>query len=176
MLIQKMICHIFPLMLTMGLISCQATKFQEINSCVPLHQGQSKHVEVIARTYWNNTGITLEKGHTYRFDIAGTWTDWTYQANAAGPICPVSNAIMFPFRPLLRYSPFRDCHANYFQAIGTIGRGEGKKLPQHAFIIRDGMPYTAPATGTLQVFANDAPWEAAYSNNLGLLDLTVSEL
>ena len=138
--------------------------------------GGRQPVEIESRAYWNNTGITLHKGRTYQFQVSGTWKDWTYQATPAGPACPLINALMFPARPLLRYSPFRDIRANYFQPIGTIGRGKGKALPTHAFIIRNEMTYEAPASGVLHVFANDAPWEAAYANNCGKLSLTVSEV
>ena len=160
------------LLLAMALTSCQATKFEHIHTSHSI--GSAK--KIIAPTYWNDTGITLQKGHRYQLHVSGTWTDWTYEANAKGPVSPLVNALMFPLRPLLRYSPFRDCHANYFQPIGTIGRGEGKKLPVHSFIIENGMHYTAPATGILHVFANDAPWEWTYGNNSGQLDLTVTSL
>ncbi|MEO5716770.1 MAG: hypothetical protein ABIT37_25045 [Luteolibacter sp.] len=151
------------------LASCASNKVPLVTT----HSGKPP-IRIYARTYWNDTGITLEKDRTYQLHITGTWTDWTYQATTAGPASLLVNALMFPFRPFLRYPPFRDPHANYFQAIGSIGRGEGKKLPTHAFIIRDSMDYTAPATGILHVFANDAPF--AYENNSGHLTLTVSEM
>lgn len=153
-----------------------------ITSCasspVPLvtSHGGEQPVKICARTYWNDTGIPLRQGNTYQLHITGIWTDLTSLYTPQSPVCPLVNAIMFPARIFLRYSPSRDRHANYFQPIATIGRGDGKKLPRHAFIIRDGMTYTAPASGSLHVFANDAPWESAYANNKGKLNLTVTDL
>jgi len=141
---------------------------------VVIHRG-TQPIQIESRTYWNDTGIHLQSGNRYQFHVRGTWKDWTYQATSEGPASPFVNAMMFPTRPLLRYSPLRDICANYFQPIGTIGRCEGKALPLHAFIIRDGMTYAAPVSGILHVFANDAPWESAYANNQGSLELTVSE-
>jgi hypothetical protein len=142
---------------------------------VTTHDGKPT-VKICARTYWNNTGIPLRQGQRYEFHISGTWTDLYMESNAKGLISPIHNAVMFPARVFLRYSPFRDPKANYFQAIGTIGRGNGKILPEHAFIIRNGMAYTAPSSGILHVFANDAPWDSAYSNNKGHLTLITKEI
>jgi hypothetical protein len=153
--------------------SCCTTK-SPVPEVTSHHGGQPVVIEAL--TWWNDTGVALHKDRSYQFKVTGTWTDCTYQADANGPVNPLINILMFPTRPLLRFSPFRDCRANYFQPIGTIGRGKGHQLPAHAFIIRDGMKYTAPASGILHVFANDVPWERAYSNNKGQLSLTVTEI
>ncbi len=162
------------ILLPMSALLASCACKDSVPETIPHHGRQP--IGIQSRTYWNDTGITLHKGRTYQFQVSGTWKDWTYQATPAGPACPLINALMFPARPLLRYSPFHDIRANYFQPIGTIGREKGKALPTYAFIIRDGMNYNAPASGTLYVFANDAPWEMAYANNKGKLSLNVSEI
>lgn len=139
------------------------------------HRG-SLPAGIESRTYWNNTGIHLKSGQQYQFHVTGAWTDWFVPAGPEGINCPLARAFMSPFRYRLRYSSCRDSNARFFQPIGTIGRGEGKTLPAHAFIIRDGMNYTAPASGILHVFANDDPSEAAYANNCGKLSLTVTRV
>ena len=131
--------------------------------------GETRRIE--AKALWNDTGITLRKGRNYRFEVSGTWTDWLIRCDAAGPVSSIGRALMSPTRGLLRYPPEKDAGATYFTLIGTIGRTATADLPPHAFVIRDGVSIVAPATGTLHVFANDAPF--AYGNNCGALLLEV---
>lgn len=137
-------------------------------------QGRQHLVEVQARTHWNDTGITLQKGHTYLLSAEGTWTDWFMKCDAEGPLLSWQDQLMRPLRTRLRYGPSRDPKADFFTLIGSIGAGPSTVLSAHAFLIGRKTTYTAPATGVLHAFANDDP--SAYWNNCGSVELSVSDV
>ncbi|MFO1486505.1 MAG: hypothetical protein U1F71_24290 [Verrucomicrobiaceae bacterium] len=168
----RRVCHTCVLlaMLCTFLASCTTHDVPALTRQEPV-----KHIahecKVAARTLCNDTGITLRQGADYRFEVSGRWTDWFVGCDEAGPRCPLLNLLMCPLRPGLRFSPMHDRRANFFSLVGHIGPYDGKKLPQDAFLVRDGMRFHAPRTGRLFVFAND--YISAYGNNEGELTLTV---
>lgn len=107
-------------------------------------------ITIKAEERWNATGVMARKGATYRIEVAAdeTWTDWFIKLGPAGYINPVD-----PFGWLLRVKTAGPRKARYFTLIGTIGRTEA-----HAFIIGQGVSYTAEWDGEIFCFANDAPF------------------
>lgn len=135
--------------------------------------GHTWRTSVESRAKWNDTRIVVQKGHVYRFHVSGVWYDAYAKCTPEGPVSPLIRAYGWPIRWALRFTTVRDPAAVYFIPIGTIGRGAGDGLPEHAFIIRNHGLWTAPATGVLHVFAND--WRHAYGNNCGSIQMTVTE-
>jgi len=111
-----------------------------------------------ARERWSDTGIVLEEGATYVLEASGEWVDGWIRCGAEG----YDRWYLRPVRGLRRV---RD--ANWFALIATIDRREDLRAPAPL-----GKPWTAPATGTLVCYANDAPF--MYRNNKGAIALRVS--
>jgi hypothetical protein len=121
--------------------------------------GESAAKPIIARNFWNDTGIRLISGQEYHFTAVGRWIDFYISCDADGFRSP--NPLFFPWEPLRRMP-----HEQWFTLIGAIDR-----KPETQFRIGRERTMIAPATGTLSCFANDVG--LAYWNNFGSLELTV---
>ncbi|MEH1773895.1 hypothetical protein [Nostoc sp.] len=130
---------------------------------INLQIGSRSETIIDANKYWNATGIYLEIGATYRFEVEGEqfWCDAWIRSDADGYTQPwLSWAEMFRRKP----------KENWFSIIGNIGQsGEqefliGKKLEK----------YKATSSGELFCYANDVP--IMYFNNRGTLSLTITRL
>lgn len=132
-------------------------------------KGDSCEVIIYAHKKYNHTGLMLEKGVKYRFEIIGkqTWKDggiscgpegWNRDTVSEG-LKEISFAAMEPFR--------RFPKANWFALIGCIGANDS-----NAFLIgnKKGV-YTPKESAEFCAFANDL--QRFYGNNQGLLKLTV---
>jgi len=109
---------------------------------------------------WNNTGIRLEAGRTYRMTATGRWHDaW----NTCGPDGYKSNNPVLTWAGHWRRAPTQD----WFVLMGTINQDTTTM-----FRIGSAAQITAATTGTLYCFANDVP--GMYWNNWGSVDLTVT--
>ncbi|MGC4013372.1 MAG: hypothetical protein QM755_02475 [Luteolibacter sp.] len=146
----------------------------EVVKAPTVKKGHTWQTTVESKALWNDTGITVVKGRSYRLHVSGIWYDAYAKCTPQGPVSPLMRAYGWPIRWALRFTTSRDPAAIYFIPIGTIGRGTGASLPEHAFIIRDGMTWQAPASGILHAFAND--WQYAYGNNHGAIHMTVTEI
>ncbi|MEH2203370.1 MAG: hypothetical protein V7K53_04700 [Nostoc sp.] len=130
---------------------------------INLQIGSPSETIIDAKKYWNATGIYLEIGATYKFEVEGEqfWCDAWIRSDADGYTQPwLSWAEMFRRKP----------NENWFSLIGNIGQsGEqkfliGKKLEK----------YKATSSGELFCYANDVP--IMYFNNRGTLSLTITRL
>jgi hypothetical protein len=45
---------------------------------------ESRSATVAARARWNDTGIDLHRGQTYRLAATGEWYDWKYKSGPDG--------------------------------------------------------------------------------------------
>lgn len=108
---------------------------------------------------WNDTGISVEKGTTYHYKAIGTWVDFPYTCEANG----YSKNYLKPFNKLKRVPS-----ANWFQLIAVVDQDMSTASKLEA-----GGAYTAPRTGRLWAFANDA-WYF-YFNNKGSIDFIIGE-
>lgn len=113
-------------------------------------------VTIRARERWNDTGIDLVAGATYRLVATGRWRDWFIDTDADG-------FTRWYLRPFRRRVPGE----RWFKLIGCVGQDESR-----CFAIGKASTLVAPASGRLYCFANDAP--SAYWNNEGELTLTVT--
>jgi hypothetical protein len=111
---------------------------------------------------WNNTGITLLAGQKYHFQATGQWTDWKNTCDADGYQSP---NFFLKLCESLRRMP----QAPWFSLIGSIDKDKNS-----FFLIGKDKNITAPKTGQLYCFANDAI--IAYGNNRGSIQLTVTQI
>ena len=113
-----------------------------------------------SREKWNRSGVRVVAGLTYRYQAAGHWKDWYLECDADG----YSNVFM----GLVGWTK-RVPGAKWFQLIGVVDQ-------DMRYVLRLGREgtFTAPASGELWAFANDAG--IAYWNNSGAVELQVQEV
>jgi len=123
--------------------------------------GQSIEIAGIdAAKRWNRTGLVIECGVTYRFEVTSVanWRDGNIETDPDG----YERLHLLTFVFARRY-PL----ARWFKLIGAIGTSAWDYFP-----IGTGCTRKAGAAGELYCFANDASFR--YHNNDGELTLKVS--
>jgi uncharacterized protein (DUF2235 family) len=131
-----------------------------------LSVGESETVGVFASLKWNDTGLELHRGESYRFEASGRWRDAT---TATGPAGYASTEARFPRIFRLAEGRRRQPSANWFALVGEVGRGTGR-----AFTIGTAGRVDVTADGILYCWANDLPF--MYWNNSGNTKLVVTRL
>ncbi|NUU36103.1 phospholipase effector Tle1 domain-containing protein [Pseudomonas sp. C2B4] len=152
-------------------------------------------LDISARNPWNETGLWLEQGVTYRFSASGEWMDASIAcgpggtddgkfhpgetvqllASALGKIETAfkslsgNNSAEFQFTK--RHEAFQ-----WFSLIGCIANSKGvddkaQLIPPETFLIGEGCQYTPKRSGYFYAYANDA-WNC-YGNNRGNVALTI---
>lgn len=131
-------------------------------------------VDVRARAKYTALG-TVVAGRRYRFESHGRWRDAVILRDAKG----------FDSKGIMRIAEHRRRHpqARWFALVGIVTATPGR--PQRdadslvgvidfsRHLVSDGESWIAPASGTVHVFANDAPrW---YWNNSGRLRVRLVE-
>jgi len=123
--------------------------------------GQSIEISGIdAAKRWNRTGLVIESGVTYRFDVieVNGWRDGGIDTDPDG----YEKLHLLPFFPLRRYPLGR-----WLKLIGAVGTSAWDYFPIGMGCTRHGA-----AAGELYCFANDASFR--YHNNDGQLTLKVT--
>lgn len=132
---------------------------------------QSVDIIVYAAEYYNQTGLLLEQGGTYRFEPYPEQI-WYDDGVSCGPqgwhrddiklgVKEIPMAIMEPFRRLP--------HAQWFSLIGAINESD-----EHLFEIADGADIKITKSGEFCPFANDL--SRFYGANAGKIKLKVTRL
>ena len=133
------------------------------------------NVWVKAASKWNATGVRLQTGRTYDFEVVEHkgWADASLKATALGwtseAKTEVDNAgwLTRTFITLMR--PLRRApNQEWFYLMGMVA-----EVGDHAFPIGDASSLRVESSGEFCAFANDLPWK--YGNNHGALKLRVSE-
>ena len=119
-------------------------------------------VTVDAREKWNDPGLDVAAGQSYRFEAAGVWKDASIQC---GPDGYVSPNFILRLAEGLRRAP----KANWFALIGTTGRDE-----KSAFVIGKATTRAFASSGALYFFANDVSFK--YGNNSGAVQLRMTRI
>ncbi len=136
-----------------------------------LAETASVTVKIRAESYWNASGLVLEKGATYNFEMIeeSDWKDAGKDATAEGWVVPATG-FLAAARSLAR-APDR----KYFYLMGVLRGGcyDGLTCEQ-LFPIGKESKFTAPADGEFCSFANDIP--LMYWNNEGSITLKISRL
>ncbi|HAE43336.1 MAG TPA: hypothetical protein DCG34_10555 [Clostridiales bacterium] len=137
-----------------------------------------------ARNPWNDQGVSMVKGHTYKFYIKATnWYDGgdpDKGVSEKGDGIPSSETHGWEKTPsfmskLLKPMSFlRRCPEQpWYALVGAIQEGDERGGDTHCFLIGKGEEdIKAVASGRLYVFANDS-YKKTYDNNFGVVDLTV---
>jgi hypothetical protein len=124
--------------------------------------GEKTTVTVAAKPPWNDTGVRLEAGRTYRMSALGEWVDWRIPCGPAGYPSP---------NPIMRLAErFRRAPVDpWFALIGAMDRNSSSQ-----FLIGAEYVYRPTRSGQLTCFANDVP--GFYWNNTGEVELTIERL
>jgi len=133
-------------------------------SAHPLSSGECADIEVDAADPWNRSGIMLEQGAVYNFQVKSVdepWVDDTISSKPDRGWTTWHRFVFWPLRFLARY-PSR----NWYTLIGAIGEER-----EHFFYIGVTARHTATVTGEFMSFANDKADK--YHNNHGRLTLRV---
>jgi hypothetical protein len=117
-------------------------------------------VIINSKSKWNDTGIDLIKGDIYQYETQGHWTDWYIKCDADG----FSNF----FLDIFSWTK-REPSANWFQLIGVVDKNS-----VHTILLGKNGSFSAPASGRLWAYANDAKF--AYVNNSGSIELVIQRL
>ncbi len=135
--------------------------------------GETHTFPVYAAQKWNWSGVKLEQGGTYRFDIAANqhWMDGEIQC---GPEGWHSKELPWYKEGIVELlEGRRRCpEANWFELIGALG-DEDDQL----FRIKkggNGNTYKAADNSELFAFANDL--NSKYDNNSGQLEVTITRM
>ena len=136
-----------------------------------LEVGEKFTIDVIARRYWNNTGLHVTAGQRYQLAARGTWIDFYIPCDAdgyptmswllRGPLAPAGRIVEG-----LRRVP----EGNWFVLAGAV-RAAGDC---QYFVAGSSCEAHMPASGQLAFFANDVP--GFYWNNLGSIRLEITRL
>jgi hypothetical protein len=176
----------------------------------PLTQGRYRirrqlpaTLDIFAREHWNDTGIYLERGKTYRFEATGEWMDGTsIKCGPAGAkdgklqaaeIAHIASSVWGGVETVWKkvtgnkqidfWWTRREEDMPWFCLVGLVAndvppprKDEDQKidrLPHEVFRIGTGITFRPAGSGYLYCFANDA-WHA-YENNRGSVLLRVEE-
>jgi hypothetical protein len=136
-----------------------------------LEAGEKFTIDVIARRYWNNTGLHVTAGQRYRLAARGTWVDFYIPCGADGYQAPgwlLRGHLGLPTRFMqgLRRVP----GGSWFVLVGAVRAAADCQY----FVAGSSREVRMPASGQLAFFANDVP--GFYWNNLGSTRLEITRL
>ena len=165
---------------------------------VVLKKGESATRSVYAMNPWNETGIYLEEGKTYRFEASGQWLDRTIKCGPdgaddgnfqAGEIIHLAGTLWGKIENLYKKMTKNEAadfigsrrieKYPWFCLVGSVANGgnpkkDGTPAPGETFKIGSKKKFSPKKSGYLYAFANDA-WNF-YGNNRGSVRLTVTRL
>ncbi|MCK9205482.1 MAG: hypothetical protein M0P66_00075 [Salinivirgaceae bacterium] len=123
-----------------------------------MNLNETLEFRAIASQYWNDTGLIIEPGQTYRFEVSGTWTDSYIDTGADG----------FDKWFMACFKPFRRSPKNkWFALMGSLDKGK-------PFLIGSRNEITFDKEGKLYCFANDV--KGFYGNNKGEVTLKLKRI
>ncbi len=158
-------------------VNLQALYKLKVNECAM--------ADVSARSVWNASGLLLEKGGVYRFEVASDdyWCDKNIRSNANGwEVKDETLKDCFTGEPLEPISVIREWivrayewwrrqpGSKWFELIGISACGSGKS----EFPIGLGKEFEAAATGEFCAYANDL--NAFYFNNSGSIAVAIRRI
>lgn len=134
----------------------------------PIGPNDTVTVQVPARLQRNRTGVMVDSGVAYRVIATGHWKDGRLEATTAAGFRSAEAPLLT--RPLMFAGQLfkRERGARWFELVGELPTGSRR----HVRFPTAGEAWTAPRSGELDVFANDAG--RMYGNNRGCLTLTIT--
>ena len=170
----------------------------EYHETVILKKNESLTLSIYAMEPWNETGIYLEAGKTYRFEADGQWLDRSIKCGPdgendgkfqAGEIFHLAGILLGKFENLYKKLTKNEAadfigtkrieKYPWFCLVGAVANGgnpkkDGTPAPPEIFKIGSKKEFSPKKSGYLYAFANDA-WNF-YHNNRGSVKLTVTRL
>lgn len=135
----------------------------------------SVRIVVKVDSYWNASGLILEKGVTCRISVKDnneTWKDDTRAATAAGWWPEKGLVLLFV---TFAESLIRDPQQRLYHLVGAIyGKCEDGRTCGRLFPIGPRHRVLSPADGECCAFANDLP--LMYANNSGSLTIQIKRI
>jgi hypothetical protein len=133
--------------------------------------GRSTDARIRARPRWNDTGVRVAVGQSYRMTATGTWCDSSIETAPDGYTSKAvveQGASRFVFNALTeRFLRFRG--AAWFALVCGL---DGDRAT--FFAVQNAGEWTAPAPGSLGCFANDM--SLMYGNNSGSVLLRIERI
>ena len=136
-----------------------------------LEVGEKITVNIVARRYWNDTGLHVTAGQCYQLAARGTWIDFYIPCAADGYPTPgwlLRGPLGLPTRIAQRLR--RVPEGNWFVLAGAVRAGGDCQY----FASGGSREVRMPASGQLALFANDVP--GFYWNNFGSIRLEITRL
>lgn len=134
-----------------------------------LQVNQKAIMNIYSDCMWNNTGIKLIAGQTYKFDATGTWTDLTINVDANGYVYNDPRVPWYSKLGLYVTQPFRrQPTSTWFKLIGCLDNESS------CFEIGKSSVIKPNKSGILFCYANDL--SIAYGNNSGYIELSITRL
>ena len=140
-----------------------------------LKPGESKEVTIYANQKYSQTGVVLEKGGEYYFQIPGnqSWNDAGIDCGPAGWDRTTAAFGMQEVFMRVKQDARRYPQAKWFEVIGAVGKNDGNLL--QILNYQDvSHPYKALCEGELYAFPNDL--DRAYYNNMGFIKLRIQRV
>ena len=136
-----------------------------------LEVGEKITVDIVARRYWNDTGLYVTVGQSYQFTARGTWIVFYIPCAADGYPTPGWLLQGPPGRLTRMVQRLRRVpEGNWFVLVGAV-RAAGQ---YQNFVCGSSREAHMPASGQLEFFANDVP--GFYWNNFGSIQLEITRL
>ncbi|WP_300366046.1 DUF2235 domain-containing protein [Hydrogenimonas sp.] len=163
-----------------------------------LKKGESLERTIYAMNPWNETGIYLEAGKTYRFEAKGQWMDRDIKCGPEGAddgkfyigeIAHIAGTLWGKIEELYKkvtkneaadfIGSRREEKIPWFALVGSIANGgnpkkDGTPAPHETFKIGKKCKHTPKKSGYFYAYANDA-WNF-YGNNRGSVRLTITRI
>ena len=163
-----------------------------------LKVGDSKKLPIYSIEPWNETGLYIESGSTYRFTAEGQWLDRNIKCGPAGTsdgkfkageVVHLAGSLWGKIEGVFKKlsgneaadfaGTRREEKMPWFSLVGVVANGgdpdvDGTPAPHETIAIGSGCEHTPKQNGYLYCFANDA-WHF-YGNNRGSVTLTVTRI
>ena len=167
-------------------------------TCRLMASGDSQNFQIYATNHWNETGLYLEAGTTYKFEATGEWLDKSIPCGPAGcddgkfhlgEVIQLAGTMIGQLEGLYKQITHnnqadfqgsrREEDTPWFALVGAIANAadpgqDGSPPPHEKILIGAGCQFTPEASGYLYCYANDA-W-LFYGNNRGSVRLQVTRL
>ena len=161
-------------------------------------KGKSHALAIYADQPWNETGIYVEAGESYKFSASGQWVDRNIRCGPGGAndghfqigeLAHAAGAVLGKLEGLFKKvtkneeadfkGTRRHEELDWFSLVGAVANGGGAqsdgRLTSHEIIhIGESCEYRVKKSGYLHCYANDA-WHF-YGNNKGSVWLEVERL
>ncbi|OQW42584.1 MAG: hypothetical protein A4S08_11510 [Proteobacteria bacterium SG_bin4] len=139
-----------------------------------LKKDEPVEIQICACSFWNNSGIKVNEGEEYKFEVANISQCWQDNNTISDPrIGWTENSAFHKFLRLIFEGHTRTNVTDIYALVGTVGQNE-----KNAFAVlnydRDPIKIMTGKDEELFFFANDRV--GYYYNNKGVLNLRITKV